>query len=263
MKAFTPKTVSEEKVRDVLQPLTPRGPRGWSLLPHPADDESKTEAPSVAAVRDEATSSIPPTLGVHGFLRASLMKGSKHYRTAIGLTGSMTTAGTGAINSTITCGGLAATAEFVLFAGLFDEFFIHSFTAEYQPFNQFMTNPSCSMPSALYASGMILGAPLYHGATTYASALAMASNVDVKCLSTARPFRIVWKNNEDPKSKVSTSSTTSAPVATQSWALTSATSAALYSGVYQFRTNTNLANVISTTVGDFLIRYQVSFRARA
>lgn len=245
------------------QPRSVLDTGGWSLLSHPTDEEKKTEAPSVAAIREQVFAPPSAPLAVSGLLRASLMKGSKHYRTVIGLTGSMTTSGTGAINSTILNSSLGPTAEFVLFAGLFDEFFIHSFTANFIPFNQFMTNPSSSLPSGLYATGLILGAPIYHGATTYASATAMASNVDVKCLSTAKPFSIKWVNNEDPKSKVSTSSSTSSPTATQSWCLTSATSAALYQGTYQFRSNTNFANVLSTTVGDFLVRYQVTFRARA
>lgn len=196
-------------------------------------------------------------------VRAALMRGPRHYRTRIGLVGSMTTSGTGAINSTILNSSLGAVAEFVSFSALFDEFFIHGFTAEYKPFNQFMTNPSASLPSALYASGLILGAPLYHGAATYSTATAMASNVDVRCLTTALPWKMSWKNNEDSKSTVSTSSSTSAPTATQSWALTSATSAALYQGLLQFRTNTPLANVVTTTVGDLLIRWDVEFRARA
>jgi hypothetical protein len=229
-----------------------------------SDEKEEAKLYSYVLTDEEAsTMTLPLGPSTLKLVRSSLLRGGTHYRTRIGLVGSMTTSGTGAINSTITNASLAGVAEFVSFSAVFDEFFIHGFTAEYKPFNQFQTNPSSSLPSALYASGMILGAPLYHGAASYASATAMASNIHVRCLSTASPFDITWKNNESSKSTVVTSSSTSAPTATQSWCLTSASSAALYQGLYQFRTNTVLANVISTTVGDFLIRWDVSFRARA
>lgn len=236
-------------------------------VPAAVEEKKKEQKELYTFIEEEEsdTSSVVtlPSLKVVPLLRASLMSGARSYRTHIGLVGVITTAGTGAINSTIQNSSLAAVAEFVAFATVFDEFFIHGFSAEYKPFNQFQTNPSASLSSALYSSGPIYGAPLYHGAATYASATAMASNVDVKMLSTAFPWSMSWRNNEKSTSTVSTSASTSAPTATQSWALTSATSAALYQGLLQFRTLTNLANILSTTVGEVLIKWDVTFRARA
>ena len=226
-----------------------------------AHTESKDEdTPTVIGPMTPATF---PELKLSPLMLGFFGKGARTLRTRLGLAGSMTTSGTGAVNSSILNGSLAATTEFVAFAAVFDEFFIHDIHTKFVPFNQFMTNPSCSLPSGLYATGMLIGAPLYHGAATYASASVMLNNPDAKVLSTASPFSMDWHNNESPKSTVATSSSTSSPVATQSWCLTSATSAALYAGALQFRTHTPLANVISTTIGDFAIVYDVSFRARA
>lgn len=219
------------------------------------EKEAVPSSPPLSTVAD-----LPLSLGQ---LRTSLMRGSKSYRTTIGLAGALTTSGTGAINSTILCSSLAAVAEFVSFATLFDEFYIHSFRADYEPFNQNMTNPSSSLPSGLYAGGLILGVPLYHGATSYASATLMASNTSVQVMNTGRPWSMTWRNNETPKSKVTVASSTSTATPCQSWCLTAATPAAAYTGSLQFRSNTNFANVLSTTLGDVLIRYDVSFRARA
>lgn len=206
---------------------------------------------------------IPASLSVVPALRAALMKGSREYSTVIGLVGSMTTTAAGTINSQVQCATLATLAEFVSFAGLFDEFFITNFVCTYEPFNYFMTSPASNVTGPNYASGLLLGVPLYHGATSYTSASAMACNVDVKCLSSATRWTMRWKNNESPKSTVSSSSTTSAPVPSQGWCLTSATSAALYSGALQFRNSQNFTNVASSTIGDLMIRYHVIFRARA
>lgn len=227
------------------------------------DDDAEIVISSTLPTGTGEEKKVPVPLSVVPTLRAALMKGSRTYTTVIGSVGSMTTSAAGAINSQVQCASLAALAEFVSFAALFDEFFITDFSVHYVPFNQFMTNPSSSLSTPLYASGLLLGVPLYHGAASYTTAVAMSSNIDVKCVTTASPWAMRWKNNESPKSTVSSSSTTSAPVPSQGWCLTSATSAALYTGALQFRNSQNFQNVLSSTVGDLMIRYHVIFRARA
>lgn len=211
---------------------------------------------------DEFEEKQSPTAAPSVSLQLSRLstKGMRRIRTVLGYTGFLSTDATGRINSSATTATIATTAEFVSFASLFDEFFIHSFTVHYLPYNQNMTQPSMSYSTP--ASGMLLAAPIYHGAGLYTSANAMANSGQLSVLSTGKPWRCSWRNNESPTGGVSSSSSTSSPTASQSWCLTAASNAALYTGRLQFLNQGLLTAALSSSVGELIVRFDISFRVR-
>jgi hypothetical protein len=186
-------------------------------------------------------------------------------RCRLGFVGAITTSAAGVINAAVNVSTIGTTSEFASFAAIFDEFFVHSMRVEYVPFNQFIGPSNLdAAPFISWSSGLIVGAPLYHGAASYAAASDMVNNVDHKALNTGVPWTQEWVNNEKPDCGVSASATTSAPTPSQSWCLTSATSAALYTGFLQYRTALPFSAFTSAkTLGQTVVTFDVSFRAKA
>lgn len=182
------------------------------------------------------------------------------YTGLLGTTGVVTTGATGVVNTAVNNSSLASTPDFTSFAAVFDEFFIHSMTMFYQPLNQYMTQPSMSFTAP--ASGIILVAPLYHGAAAYTTTASMANNVDLRTLHSAQSWTATWVNNESPKAGSLPSASTSAPIQTQAWQLTASSNAALYTGFLQLRNSTAFTGALSSTIGDSVVRWKVTFRAR-
>jgi hypothetical protein len=196
----------------------------------------------------------------HRLMLSTLRSSQRRYfPIRIGYTSFLTPA-SGIINSSAGVSSFPPLAEFVLLAGLFDEFYCKSFTVHFVPYNQFQLQSTSTFTNP--STGMLLGAPLYHGATTYTSASAMANSGGVKLLSTARPWSMTWHNNEDIKSKVTVNSSTTSPIPSQGWCLTSASSAVLYQGQLQFRNQGVIAAAASATVGELLITGDFVFRVR-
>jgi hypothetical protein len=192
-----------------------------------------------------------------------MSRGARKLRVRLGFVGAITTSATGVINAAVNVSTLGTTSEFTSLATIFDECFVHSMHVEYVPFNQYI-GPSNVDPVAYqsWSSGLIVGAPLYHGAAAYTAASDMVNNVDYKALNTGSHWTMDWKNNENTTTAVSPS--TSTPVATQSWCLTAASNIALYTGLLQFRTSLPFSSFTSSkTLGQTVVTFDVSFRAKA
>lgn len=218
--------------------------------------------PSSSDEKAERKTAVPaPALRV----MKSMSRGQRQIRLKLGYIGAITTSATGVINASVNVSTINTTSEFASIGSLFDEFFVHSMRVDYVPFNQFFG--PCNLDAAPFiswSSGLIMGAPLYHGAAAYLSASDMVNNVDARPLNTGTPWTMTWKNNEKPDGGVVTSSSTSTPTATQSWCLTSLTSAGLYTGFLQFRTSLPFsAFTAAKTLGQTVISYDITFRAKA
>jgi hypothetical protein len=210
--------------------------------------------------KKEVKEHAPRTLGT---LKMLAGKRGRTYRTRLGYIGALTTGATGILNAAVNCSTLPTTSEFTAFASLFDEYFIHSFTVMYEPNNQFFG--PCNLDAAPFnswGSTLLMGAPLYHGAPAYSSASDMVNNVDHRTLHSGRPWTVKWVNNEKPTGGVVVTPTTSTPVATQSWCLMSGPASGLYTGTYQFRTSLPLPFTSAKTLGQTVITFDVTFRAR-
>lgn len=221
---------------------------------------SSTTSSAIAVVPIDAHVTAPPTLKM--FKMGG--KAGRTYRTRLGYIGAITTNSTGAINAAVNCSTLNTTSEFSSIAGIFDEYFIHSFKVLYEPFNQFF-GPAVVEPAPFtsWSSGLLIGAPLYHGAASYLSASSMINNIDFKTLHTGRRWTMVWTNNENPKSGVVVAASTSSSTPTQGWCPTTGTPSGFYTGALQFRTSLPLSNTTSITCGQTVIMFDVSFRVRA
>jgi hypothetical protein len=221
-------------------------------------DEGKEESKEVSLQSDSRVAflkqlKIPITMKRSGMA-------SKTFPITLGFSTMLTTTSTGLVNAVFNASNVVFSNEFVSCATLFDEFFIKSFTIHYEPLNQFLTEPSMSLASP--ASGMLLMADLHHGQTSYATTSGMCNAITLMTHHSGRPFTYRWKNVERPRSGVAPSSTTSTPLPTQAWCLTTSTAAVLYTGFTQIRNNTLFANDPSTSLGDVVQRFECLFRTR-
>jgi hypothetical protein len=228
----------------------------WTMVP----DTSGRQGAAEEAKESQLTSLLKLNATVMRGVMAKMSRG-RVFRTRTGYIGAITTSAAGVINASINCSTLGTTTEFSAFQGIFDEFFIHSFTVKYEPNNQFFG--PCNLdaaPFVSWSSTALIGAPVYHGAPSYASASDMINNVDNRVLHTGKPWSVRWNNNEDAKSTVLVSPSTSLPVASQGWCLF--TGVGLYTGFYQLRTSLALPFTSAKTMGQTIISFDVSFRAR-
>jgi hypothetical protein len=264
--------VSDEKdekkeTKDRLITSIPgESPSSSSSLSTPRDTISVLATADPLAVLPPTCHTLTVTPSMKHILRKLIpSKGRGRYmRATLGYIGALTTSSSGVLNAAVNCSTVATTAEFASFSGIFDEFFIRSFTVKYEPNNQFLS-PANIDPVVFqsWSSTLLVGAPLYHGAASYTSASAMVNNIDYKVLHSGRPWTTVWRNDENPNSGVLTATSTTSTTPTQGWCLTSGTASGFYTGLYQYRTSLPLPFVASMTLGQTVITFDVLFRARA
>jgi len=190
--------------------------------------------------------------------------GSKgRYRTCLGTVVAFNTSSVGVLNSVISNSNIASLSEWSAFASLFDEFFVHRTWMRFEPRNRYQF-PVTAGPSVSTCNCLLTVTPLFHGTSGYSSAGTAMNNRLTAVRSTADPFDFEWVNNERSSGGVVVSPTTSLPLPTQSWCLTTTAAAMLYTGQIQLLGATAVGPATGVvTVGDIAVLYDISFRVRA
>jgi hypothetical protein len=204
-------------------------------------------------------------------LKGILFKADMPYRTLLPLQGGFVTTAGGVVNITQSVSSIASTSEWSAIDALFDEVFVHSMKFRFFPINDLGGGVGLSNSAGItggitaIASTTIVNAPLqmvnlYHGASTYSTAAAMAANATLAVHSSAKPFTYYWRNN----SRFDKRGDSANVAGWQGWTLIPNVSN--LGGAIQFRVmqdsilGTGSALVIP---GSYLCQYDVSFRARS
>jgi hypothetical protein len=168
----------------------------------------------------------------------------------------MSSSGTGIVNSTLGANTVTSVTEFTSFGAIFDEYFVRGFTAHWMPVARYQ-GPLTWVPGTNLNSMPIGCATLQHSASAYTALGQMGSNSRFAYHSTGDPFTYSWRNVESPTS-VNLDITSGN---TQSWALTNGS--VNYTGFVQFLSNSAPpALPVSTVLGTFVVVFDVLFRCR-
>jgi len=201
----------------------------------------------------------------------SLISINQPYRTQLGFCDNLSTSAAGVLNKSITVGSLTSSAEWTSIDALFDEVFVHSVEISYQPRNSGGGGASSAgvagqltnaAPADTTACG-VMSVSLYSGTGAYANANAFVANPTTRHHMSTRPWSHTWINNVkfDPNG-LSLADVTG--VSWQGWMRVN--SAANLGGMVQFRATGDTVigdGTHSVTLGDFIVRWHVSFRARS
>lgn len=187
---------------------------------------------------------------------------NKRWAFKIGFVSSLSSNGSGYVNTVTACSTVTSTAEFTSLAALFDEFFVVRMESHYMPRSRYGVNLTYGL--GLQQSNTGLGVVnIHHGATVYTTMSSMVPNAHFKMLSTGDPWKYNWENVENPNSDVATAPQTTPAIYTQAWCSTASTMAAAYTGQTQFLSQaTGTILVASQVLGDVAISYSCLFRAR-
>jgi hypothetical protein len=204
---------------------------------------------------------IPAMVGTMRTTVRSALAARKMWKFQLGSSATLVPGSGGLINSTLACSSAVTLSEFVLLAGLFDEFFIERLHARFEPINRYQSEAlsSYSTPS----TGSLVLVQSHHNGPTYGNAASMLANPTHKIVNCADPFWYVWSNVEKKSSTVLTSPSTSSAFPTQSWCLTASSAASMYTGFIQVRNNTSFSGSSSIAIGDWYLLYDIVFRVRA
>jgi len=201
----------------------------------------------------------------------SLISINQPYRTQIGFCDNLTTSAAGVLNKTITVGSLISAAEWSSIDTLFDEVFVHSLEISYQPRNSGGGGASSagvagqltnSAPGDTTAAG-VMSVSLYDNTGAYANANAFVANPTTRHHMSTRPWSHVWTNNVrfEPNGLALDNS---GGIGWQGWQRVN--NAGSYGGTVQFRATGDTIigdGTHSVTLGDFIVRWHLSFRARS
>jgi len=204
----------------------------------------------------------------------NLFKRDHPYRTTLALMGSVATSAAGVMATNYNAATMTSSVEWSGIVGLFDEVFLHSLTLKFMPRNHLGGGQGVSTagvnavttvagPNAvMFSQGLIL-CSLFNGAGLYTSAVSMGANPTHKLVHSGHPFKYTWRNNvrfEKHGPAISASTTES----WQGW--TFVANAANYGGAIQLRTiadNIFGDGAHANVLGDYLLLYDLSFRARS
>jgi len=223
-------------------------PHPVSLLPFPQSEEK----PTYIKVAETESSVLLKHVAVAMF-------GDRTYPFRISSAVSMSSNGTGIVNSVISAATLGTLAEFSPFSALFNEFFITSFHISWEPVSMY-NGPIGFVNATNVASLPITVVDIQHGAGPYPNYQAATNNFKYAHHNTGRPFKYKWTNTEKPGSH-----TNPFPVAgtnpTQSWCLTA--DADNYTGQIQIISPSAPPGLpTSVALGNFFVDYYVLFRLR-
>jgi len=234
--------------------------------------ESKEPLPSAFSTAAEVKAPAIPTSAVTAVPRPlatarALMRGrllGKIVPTTFGWSSTFNTTAAGTFNTTANVNSLPTIlGEFINWAALFDEFFVHKMALHYIPFDRYQVLDGVTIGTQ-HTSTPLVAVPLFHGVATYGSMVGSLENELSQPFSSADPFRITWLNAEDPRTKMLVNPSTSVAGPTQGWCLTQATPASAYTGQVQFISSNAIGpgtGVIAA--GQLYYRWSVSFRVRA
>lgn len=208
-------------------------------------------------------------------LLRSVFKADTPYRCRLGRSINVATSASGVLNYQQAVSDIANTSEWTSIDALFDEFFVHSMTVHFQPYNRHSSagagainttvnaaQVTSTAGSTVTSSGVYL-VSLFNGATYYTSAAAMLANPTRALKMSDETWSYAWKNNTrfDPRGPALSSASAES---WQGWTLISATSN--YGGTVQMRTATDITYgdaVHAWNLGSIALIFDVSFRARA
>jgi hypothetical protein len=182
---------------------------------------------------------------------------NKEYEFRLSTALNMSSSGAGVVNSTISNSTLASQADFAVLVGIFNEYFIKSFTVEWKPISQYQF-PLTGLPDGKTVANAPIGkADLQHGQAAYSSLTLMSDNFRFGYHSTGSPFKETWVNSEHQSDQTVPSLT--AP--TQGWCPVN--NAANYQGTLQFISQSAPPGLpVSSVLGTFIVHWDVVFRVR-
>jgi len=187
--------------------------------------------------------------------------GNAIHRITVGTYLTLSSNGAGYVNAILAVNTIASLNDFASLALIFDEYFVLSMKAVYQP-NSRYNYLLAGLPASNVANLPMGYACLQHASPTYSTLQNMANNPHCKLKNTGDPFTTVWKNIEDPNEKVVVNPSSSF-FACQSWCETSATAAAGYTGNIQYLVDlTGPTLPVTARVGGFLTTWDCLFRCR-
>lgn len=241
-------------------PILEKRPRGESK--DGDDDGEVVEIP----IRDTPLKLFRPLI-------KTMFKPDHPYRTKLAYFSSLTTSAAGVLNVIIAAANINSTGEWPSIDALFDEFFVHSVTLDYRPYNiaqvgfgsastfGFMTVAGTS--NNLVGNAGLVAVSIFNGAPNYGTAAAMLSNPTRRLLHSGRDWKYVWRNNVkfDPRGMALSSSTGEA---WQGWTLI--TNSAQYGGTINIRVFNDQVlgdGAHAFQPGCVAITFDVSFRARS
>jgi len=172
-----------------------------------------------------------------------------------------TTAG-GAVNSVFNVSGITGSTEWGSINQLFDEFFVISMELKYFPISRYqylMTSP----PTTDNTNVPFASVSLYHNNVAYSASLAgPAENETCRFGNTMENHTHTWVNNENWRSAVNVSSTTSVATSTQGWCNIAASPAGAYAGFVQF-CGSDFMHASSFQFGRVVAFYKALYRNRS
>lgn len=181
----------------------------------------------------------------------------KHYHFRLSTALNMSSSSGGAVNSTLSNSALVTNVDFISLSTVFNEFFIESFEAHWQPVSLY--NYPLSGSIGTNVSSLPLGvADLQHGQAAYSNLSTMTDNFHFKFVNTGAPFTSVWRNTE----RMGDTTLASLTDPTQSWCTSN--NATNYQGTLQFLSQSAPPGLpASQVLGVFAVYWNVYFRVRA
>jgi len=168
----------------------------------------------------------------------------------------MSSTGTGAINSTISCNTITSNAEFTALSLLFEEFFINKLTVRWQPVSRY-NGPVGFAPLTNIGSRPMVCACLQHQQSAYTNMSGASNNYQARIQNSGDPFTYTWVNVEKKSSTVAVEAT--GPI--QSWAGFGRIPD--YTGTIQFISQSAPPALPTTQVlGTFMVDWDISVRVR-
>jgi len=139
-------------------------------------------------------------------LKGLMFKADQPYRTKLGLGGVMNTNGSGVLAVTVANNVISTTQEWSSIDALFDEFYVHSFTVKYHPYNAdggggmhaastVGGEPTCAQAANQVLSCGLSVVAMQGNAGAYTTAIAMLSNPSLKQVSSNKTWTYTWRNN--------------------------------------------------------------------
>jgi len=192
------------------------------------------------------------------------MLGTKVFSAELATALTMSSNGSGNVNSLIATSTATTIGEFGNFASLFSEFFIKSFTVTWQPSGRY-TGPLGFTLSGFNVANKGIGIASYHHDTAYPSSLAaLANNPTTAYHNSGDPFSYRWVNVEKPSSTVVVNAGgSSSAVGSQGWCLTESIPSGAYTGGVIILSNSGSDTLPATAIlGTFLYRASLLFRCR-
>jgi len=225
-------------------------------------------------VDDEKKVIVNPPAPLKVMARA-MFKPDHPYKTRIGYIGTLVTSAAGVVNTVLMNTSISSASEWSAIDSLFDEFFIHAVHYHFEPRNIMgggIGNLAVAAPNTYYPSGGAVVAfnsncglilvSLFNGASAYNNSSVMVPNPTKKIVHSSASWTYVWKNSVrfEPRGLA----LAGVGASFQGWSAIA--NAANIGGAAQVRATSDAvlgdgAHIL--TLGDLIVQYEVSFRARA